>query len=816
MAKKKSKTKRRTQKKRSKGSRRSKNRGAYHQVDNWFHEALAIGLFAFSVFLLVSLLSARLNPTGKNLMGPVGELLGSGLSVLMGWCALVPVVGFATVGLSYWLHEHFDTDTHPRPVLSLVGLLVFLVASCGFVSVFYGPDGGGYVGSLLASPITQYFGLWGSALLLFACMFFTIALATQTSVGSIVAGLATVSFQLVQFLCIRVPLVVFDYLSAFSLAAYDYMVEWYYSFADWWAEWRAVEEDDYEYEYEEEVASKHNKQPKRAPEEVLAVLDDSEIVVKRRARAAERKSISPKVSGPYKLPNLSLLKRGETAVGQADDKAYLEMSRLIEGKLRDFNVNGRITQVHPGPVITLFEFEPAPGVKVNKINSLSDDLAMSLRAVSVRVIAPIPGRGTVGIEVPNKHRDVVRLRDILESPEFVDSESCLTVALGKDTYGEPVVGQVDSMPHLLMAGATGTGKSVSINALLLSFLYRATPEELGLILIDPKILELSVYEGIPHLKVPVVTVPRQAKAVLEWAVTEMDRRYRLMKRHGVRSIDNYNSIVAGEYDEEEAELSEEVIELSDEEVIAEGTAEVREREGVDAIVEELEPLPKIVIVIDELADLMMTVGRDIEDLIARLAQKARAAGIHLIVATQRPSVDVITGLIKANFPARLSFRVSSKVDSRTILDRMGADKLLGKGDMLFMPPGTAHLQRVHGAFVSDQEVNKVIESIKKSAEPNYDPDIIEMCERALAEEAAASSGGEGGDLDYDPLYDKVVEFVLEKREASTSMIQRVFRIGYNRAARIVDTMEQEGIVGPSDGSKRREVLVQQTLEAAAE
>ncbi|MCL4134009.1 UNVERIFIED_CONTAM: hypothetical protein GTU68_000333 [Idotea baltica] len=466
----------------------------------------------------------------------------------------------------------------------------------------------------------------------------------------------------------------------------------------------------------------------------------------------------------YELPSVKLLKESEVSQNLEDDNILREKSKLIEDKLKDFGVKGQVTHVHPGPVITLFEFEPAAGVKVGKIASLQDDLAMSLKANSIRVIAPIPGRGTVGIELPNPKRDLVRLRDVLECEEYVNADSTLSIPLGKDIYGSPIITDIALMPHLLMAGATGTGKSVCLNALLLSLLYRASPADLGLILIDPKILELSVYEGIPHLKAPIVTVPKQARAVLQWAVKEMDRRYHLMQKYGVRNIDNYNEVARGDTPIEK---------------------------------EEMEHLSKIVIVVDELADLMLSVGKDIEDLIARLAQKARAAGIHLILATQRPSVDVITGLIKANFPARVSFRVSSRIDSRTILDSMGAEKLLGRGDMLFMPPGSSNLQRIHGAYVSDNEVSKIVASIKKQANPNYDEEIVNACEKAL------------GELEYDSLYDKSVELVVQKGQASTSMLQRAFRIGYNRAARIVDTMESEGIVGPMEGSKAREVLLNQ-------
>jgi S-DNA-T family DNA segregation ATPase FtsK/SpoIIIE len=436
----------------------------------------------------------------------------------------------------------------------------------------------------------------------------------------------------------------------------------------------------------------------------------------------------------------------------------------------------------------MYEFEPAAGIKVGKITGLQDDLAMALKAQSIRIIAPLPQRGSVGIEVPNESQEMVVLRDLLECADDGNTAR-LPIPLGKDTYGAPVTGYIADMPHLLLAGATGTGKSVCINAVLISLLYKLHPSELQLIMIDPKILELSVYEGIPHLKVPVVTDPRKAKAVLQWAVQEMDQRYRTLKKYGVRNIDAYNDLATG------ATPPDRSTEPSDRE----------HGEPARIIFEQLERLPKILIVIDELADLMLTAGRDIEELITRLAQKARAAGIHLLLATQRPSVDVITGLIKANFPARISFRVSSRIDSRTILDTMGAERLLGKGDMLFLRPGAHHLQRVHGAFVSDREVRRVTSFLRDTCAPEYDVDVMEMCEKALEENGASL---EPGDIDTsDPLYDKAVQLVLERGQASTSMVQRAFRIGYNRAARIVDTMEQEGIVGPQDGAKPRQVIV---------
>ncbi len=501
------------------------------------------------------------------------------------------------------------------------------------------------------------------------------------------------------------------------------------------------------------------------------------VVVQERTGKQQVRSEFVARDSDYNPPRTELLVESEHSSNDLTQEDYDALSATITKKLQDFQIDGSVTRVHPGPVITLFEFEPVAGVKVGRIASLADDLAMSLKASSIRILAPIPGQGTVGIEVPNRNRQTVCLRDVLESDEFLNDSSPLIVPLGKDTHGIPVVADIGRMPHLLIAGATGTGKSVCINSLLLGLLFRASPAEVGLILIDPKILELSIYADIPHLRVPVVTVAKQARAVLQWAVGEMERRYRLMQRFSVRSIDAYNQAIKA------------------------GARPSRDTEN-----EEFHPLQKIVIVIDELADLMLQVGRDIEELITRLAQKARASGIHLIVATQRPSVDVITGLIKANFPARLSFRVASRVDSRTILDQIGAERLLGKGDMLFMAPGTHTVCRIHGAFVSDEEVGAVIQHIKAYAGPQYDPDILAACEKALEEEASGSGSLIEVD-EYDALYDKAVQLVLSKGTASTSMIQRFFRIGYNRAARLIELMERDGIVGPMDGARPRDVLV---------
>jgi S-DNA-T family DNA segregation ATPase FtsK/SpoIIIE len=503
--------------------------------------------------------------------------------------------------------------------------------------------------------------------------------------------------------------------------------------------------------------------------------------------------------GNYRTPPLSLLDPPPAHERRLDKEALTMNARLLEKKLKDFGVDGEVVEICPGPVVTMYEFAPGPGVKVSRIASLSDDLSMALQALSIRIVAPIPGKGVVGIELPNRDREMVSLREIFGTEEFHRGKMRLPLALGKEINGAPLVTDLSRMPHLLVAGATGSGKSVSINTMILSLLYTATPRDVRLIMVDPKMLELSIYEGIPHLLLPVVTNPKKAALALKWAVEEMGRRYRLMADKRVRNIDSYNKLLEREEKELEENREPGVVELDETDELLEGEVAaiqeffVRDEELVHS------HLPYIVVVVDELADLMMVAGREIEESIARLAQMARAAGIHLILATQRPSVDVITGLIKANFPARISFQVSSKIDSRTILDCNGAESLLGAGDMLFLPPGTAKLRRSHGAFVSDTEVQRVVEFLKKQGKPVFEKSILEM----------KSSGETAGDDDeIDERYDDAVALVAESRQASISMIQRRLRIGYNRAARIMEKMEQEGIVGPSDGtSKPREVFI---------
>ncbi len=499
----------------------------------------------------------------------------------------------------------------------------------------------------------------------------------------------------------------------------------------------------------------------------------------------EFRFLTPK--GAIRLPDLSFLDKLPEDRPGLDKETLITNSKILEKKLADFDVNGHVVEVRPGPIITTYEFEPAPGIKVSKIANLSDDLALAMRAETIRILAPVPGKAVVGVEIPNQVKESIWFREILECNEFKKTKGKLPIALGKDVSGLPFVADLTKMPHLLVAGSTGSGKSVSINAMILSILFRRTPQEVRFLLIDPKMLELSPYEGIPHLLTPVVTNPKQATVMLKGLVSEMEKRYKMMSELGVKSIDTYNEQFKPKAGTGKGGKAKQT---TVEEGSTGGAGEER-RHG---------PLPYIVVVIDELADLMMTSGREVEDSLVRLSQMARASGIHLILATQRPSVDVITGLIKSNFPSRISFKVPSKTDSRTILDASGGETLLGHGDMLFLPPGSSKLRRVHGAFVSESEVKKVTDFLKKQAKPVYEKPIIETKSIEDIEEE------EDLGAEFMAKYREAVEMAMKLEMVSTSYIQRRFRIGYNTAARIIEKMEQEGIVGPSQGSRPREVL----------
>ncbi len=520
----------------------------------------------------------------------------------------------------------------------------------------------------------------------------------------------------------------------------------------------------------------NKKRPKQVPEEQIEIpLDQSATIA------------------DYKLPPLHFLDFDQDDHIEVDAKFLQGQARRLVEALRTFRIDGRVTEIHPGPVVTMYEFEPAPGVRISRIAGLADDLAMALKAVKVRIVAPIPGKGVVGFEVPNKTREMVFLKEIIGSKAFGQKKMNLPLALGKDIHGEPMMTDLSRMPHLLVAGTTGSGKSVGVNSMITSLLYRHTPEDVRFIMVDPKMLELSIYEGIPHLLLPVVTDPKKASLALKWAVHEMDRRYEVMMDAGVRDLRTYNR-------KAEAAQAKRLKAKKKKRKKSAADAETEMLPEVSA--ERLEELPKkmpyIVVVIDEFADLMMVAGKEVEYCVARIAQKARAAGIHLILATQRPSTDVITGVIKANFPTRIAFQVSSSIDSRTILSTNGAENLLGMGDMLFMPPGSSRLTRVHGAFVSEDEIRQVVEFIGDQAEPDYLDESILIPED--------ERGGDGdNDSDMDPMYEEAIRVVGRDGRASTSHLQRRLSLGYNRAARIIDQLERDGLVGPGRGAKPREV-----------
>lgn len=688
------------------------------------------------------------------------------------------VIPLALLYLSYKLLRFKELHWLTHKVVTFICFLVTLSALFAFsleTTVLFGQNvqTGGLVGSKTADFLKTWLGVPGALLFLLPIMAISITMLSRFSFVIFAGrGLSTIRFR--------------------------------------WARYREKKALDLE------LLGKENNSPERSAPKIrpVVITPPLSLPIQKKEKPRDEKKNAQlqeafdfiKSEGAYRTPPLSLLDAPPANEKCLDKDVLAKNARLLEKKLKDFGVEGGVVEICPGPVITMYEFAPGPGIKVNRISNLSDDLTMALQALSIRIVAPIPGKGVVGIEIPNRDRDMVFLREIFASEEFHRGKMKLPLALGKDVAGAPFVTDLARMPHLLVAGATGSGKSVSINTMVLSLLYTATPQDVRIIMVDPKMLELSIYEGIPHLLLPVVTNPKKAALALKWAVKEMERRYRLMSDKGVRNIDSYNKKLENDA-QEEAEGD--VIVVDD---VVEEAHEPHdgheEREGHDARIqeflqkeEELEHghLPYIVVIVDELADLMMVAGREVEESIARLAQMARAAGIHLILATQRPSVDVITGLIKANFPARMSFQVSSKTDSRTILDCNGAETLLGAGDMLFLPPGTSRLQRVHGAFVSDAEVQRIVDFLKKQAKPVYEKSIMEM--------KASDDKGDDDEI-LDERYDDAVALVAEARQASISMVQRRLRIGYNRAARIIEKMEQEGIVGPSDGTSRpREVFI---------
>ena len=711
-------------------------------------------------------------PVG-NWIGPVGAWLSGFFLFMFGRPAYLFPIMLAYAG---WLvhkeHSLPDVRSRANSLLRAAGFVLTLLTSCALATLHWDgtslPDtAGGVLGALIGQGAAKGLSLLGATLLLFGLWLAGVALFLGVSWFEIM-----------------------DKIGAGVLGGID----WARTQRSRRLELASGRER--KQARQEVVREEQKKVASRPPPRIEAAAP-----VPEKSERVERERQVPLFDAPKssELPALSLLDEPRPREQSYSDEALEAMSRLVELKLRDFGVEAEVVAVQPGPVITRFELRPAPGVKVSQISNLAKDLARALSAISVRVVEIIPGKSVVGLEIPNEKREIVTLGEIIKSKPYDEVGSPLALALGKDIGGVPVVADLARMPHLLIAGTTGSGKSVGINAMVLSLVYKATPEHVRMIMIDPKMLELSVYEGIPHLLAPVVTDMKQAANALRWCVAEMERRYQLMSALGVRNIGGFNRKV-----KDAADAGKPIKDPIRLQKIAQGVPGV-----VAEDVEDLTSLPFVVVIIDELADLMMIVGKKVEELIARLAQKARAAGIHLILATQRPSVDVITGLIKANIPTRIAFQVSAKVDSRTILDQSGAESLLGHGDMLYLPPGTSIPTRVHGAFVSDQEVHRVVAGLKSAAAPTYIDEILEGPSMSIPGfPADDEEGGEGGvaDAEADPLYDEAVRIVTETRKASISGVQRRLKIGYNRAARLVEAMETAGLVGPLQSNGAREVF----------
>ena len=733
-----------------------------------------IALAALATYLVIALLSYHPADPGwsqavsskeiHNHGGVVGAWLANILLYLFGYLGyLFPAV----LAFDGWrLFKSRDQDlplNHFLLGVRVVGFFLLLAGGCGlaylhFKSGVWLPHeirgAGGIFGDAVGSSQRVIFGNLGSTLILLAMFLIGVTLYASFSWLWLMDNTGRLTLELVARLSVLVG-----------------------ELRDQ-AEGRRVRK-----ERESVVKVEKEKVEHRPPPKIEPVIKEIETGVRVEKEKQTQMFAMPANAA---LPPLDLLDEPKPSTSGYSNEALEAMSRLLEIKLKDFGVSVEVVAVHPGPVITRFELNPAPGVKGAQIANLSKDLARSMSVVSVRVVDVIPGKPVIGIEIPNEHRELVTLGEILNSKEYESVKSNMALALGKDISGNPIVTDLSKMPHLLVAGTTGSGKSVALNAMILSILYKATARDTRLIMIDPKMLELSVYEGIPHLLAPVVTDMKEAANALRWCVAEMERRYKLMSILGVRNIAGYNRKVAEARDKGQPLLDPIYKPISEEDQAP-----------------ELEELPFIIVIVDELADMMMTVGKKVEELIARLAQKARAAGIHLILATQRPSVDVITGLIKANVPCRIAFQVSSKVDSRTILDQMGAETLLGHGDMLYLPAGTSIPERVHGAFVDDHEVHSVVENLKSRGEPDYLEEII----RGPSEGGAdAIPGIETASEGSDALYDEAVRIVTESRKASISYIQRRLKIGYNRAARMVEEMESSGLVGPLESNGSREVL----------
>ncbi len=744
------------------------------RLNRRLREGVMLLLLAVSAYLLLSLLTFSPQDPGwsytgehkqvLNAGGPVGAWFADVFLNLFGFFAYVfPLM----LAWSSWIILYQGDPDEPLDytIINLRALGFVLTLACGstlsslHVATFDIPfptGTGGILGSFLMGQMVGIFSSTGGTLLLLALFLGGVTLFTGVSWFTVMDRIGDATLQL--FTALQ--------------RIYRQLME-------------KRQANSVKRQRSDALKIDKKKQVKRKPLKIEPVIKE----VKTSARIEKEKQVPLFLAeSEEELPPLALLDQVKKSEGGYTKEALEAISRLVEIKLRDFGIDVEVVAVYPGPVVTLFELQLAAGLKVSRITNLSKDLARALSTTSVRVVEVIPGKSVIGLEIPNEQREMVYLSEVLKSEVYDQAKSPLTMALGKNIAGHPEVADLGKMPHVLIAGTTGSGKSVAINAMVLSILYKAKPEDVRMIMVDPKMLELSVYEGIPHLLTPVVTDMKEAANALRWCVMEMEQRFRLMASLGVRNLAGYNKKIKEA--EKNGEQLPNPLYRTD---LPEGQEQTQE--------EFLQHMPYIVVIIDELADMMMVVGKKVEELIARLAQKARAAGVHLLLATQRPSVDVITGLIKANIPSRIAFQVSSRIDSRTILDQMGAETLLGHGDMLYLPPGTSIPQRIHGAFVDDNEVHRVVKHLKTMGRPDYIENILQV-----SDDAAPGMAPDGSVEDADPLYDEAVRIVTETRRASISGVQRRLKIGYNRAARMIEEMERVGIVGPAETNGSRQVL----------
>ncbi|MDG1016267.1 MAG: DNA translocase FtsK 4TM domain-containing protein [Woeseiaceae bacterium] len=757
---------------------KSKNIDFSEKVKRSIRESALWVLGALAFILCLALITYHVDDPGivqinnnqeiHNAIGRVGAFVADLLFNLFGVSAYLFVAMIFYYGWLLYLNTRNTEQTANADLfLKICGFILLLISSSALATLHFSPEGfnetaGGIIGQLVGNSLASVMKLLGASTLLFFAWLASISLFMSISWFKVM-----------------------DEVGKFTLMIWHQLLLKCIELRDHYVDKRV------QAERQTVIKAEKRRIAKKAPPKIEPVIPQLE-TSGRAEKERQTTLFEPATEG--ELPSLSLLDDPPPQKKGFSEESLEAMSRLVELKLKDFGIEVEVVSVSPGPIITRFELDPAPGVKVNKISILSKDLARSLSVVSVRIVEVIPGKSFIGLEIPNENRELVTLGEILKSKVYDDMSSPLTLALGKDIGGNSVVADLAKMPHLLIAGTTGSGKSVAINAMILSLLYKATAEHVRLIMVDPKMLELSVYEGIPHLLTPVVTDMKEAANALRWCVAEMDRRYRLMAALGVRNIGGYNRKVKDAIDAGNP--------------IPDPLYKPPEFEDEDKAPNHptLLTLPFIVIIIDELADMMMIVGKKTEELIARLAQKARASGIHMLLATQRPSVDVITGLIKANVPSRIAFQVSAKVDSRTILDQMGAETLLGHGDMLYLPPGTSLPTRVHGAFVADNEVHAVVDKLKNAGKPQYVDEILETNESSI------SVSTDDSDAEKDVLYDQAVQVVIETKKASISGVQRRLKIGYNRAARMVEAMEAAGLVGPLESNGTREILINTSTE----